>query len=279
MTGRTQARAVAHWGLWSAYPGRVRPSHGAWRWVPATLSLVLVLAIWWGVTASGLVPSVVLPNPLDVVARVVAWALDGTGWRYLVPTLGAALIGSLIAMVVAIPMGVAIAHSRLLAAVFEPFVAFSQTVPLVAIAPLLALWIGYGVVPIAVLCAIISFFPMVTTTVIGIRGMDMRIIEHAWLDGAGPWQRLFHVELPIAAPAILAGVRAGFVLSMTGAIVGEFVMGGRGLGTLLTISREGADSVGVFAVLVWIVAAALVLQGSIQIAERASTRRLQGEQS
>ena len=279
MTGRTQARAVAHWGLWSAYPGRVRPTHGAWRWIPATLALGLVLLLWWGVTATGLVPKVVLPNPFDVVVRVAAWAVDGTGWRYLVPTLGAALLGSVIAMVAAIPLGIAIAHSRLLAAIFEPFVAFSQTIPLVAIAPLLALWIGYGLVPIAVLCAIISFFPMVTTTVIGLRGMDMRIIEHAMLDGASPWQRLLHVELPIAAPAVLAGIRAGFVLSMTGAIVGEFVMGGAGLGTLLTISREAADSVGVFAVLVWIAVAALVLQGSIQIAERASTHRLQGEHS
>ena len=279
MTGRTQSRAVAHWGLWSAYPGRVRPTHGAWRWVPATLALTLVIVSWWGVTASGLVPRVILPEPWDVVTRVTAWVGDGTGWRYLAPTLGAALMGSLIAMVVAIPLGVAIAHSRLMAAVFEPFVAFSQTIPLVAIAPLLALWIGYGVRPIAVLCAVISFFPMVTTAVVGLRGMDMRIIEHAMLDGASPLQRLVHVELPIAAPAILAGIRAGFVLSMTGAIVGEFVMGGDGLGTLLTISREAADSVGVFAVLVWIAAAALVLQGSIQIAERASTRRLQGEHS
>lgn len=279
VTGRTQARAVAHWGLWSAYPGRVRPTHGAWRWVPATLALSVVLLIWWGITATGLVPKVILPNPVDVVARVLEWAVDGTGWRYLAPTLGAALVGSVIATVVAIPLGIMIAHSRLLAAVFEPFVAFSQTVPLVAIAPLLALWIGYGVVPVAMLCAIISFFPMVTTTVVGLRGMDMRIIEHAWLDGAGLWQRLLHIELPIAAPAILAGVRAGFVLSMTGAIVGEFVMGGSGLGTLLTISREAADSVGVFAVLVWIVAAALLLQGAIQTAERASTRRIQGEQS
>lgn len=276
---RTSARTVARWGLWSAFPGRVRPTHGAWRWVPATTALTVVLLMWWGVTTTGLVPDVILPNPVDVLVRVLSWVSDGTGWRYLVPTLGAAILGSLIAMVVAIPMGITIAHSRLMAAIFEPFVAFSQVIPLVAIAPLLALWIGYGVVPIAMLCAIIAFFPMVTTIVVGFRGMDMRIIEHALLDGAGLWQRLFHVELPIAAPAILAGVRAGFVLSMTGAIVGEFVMGGSGLGTLLTISREAADSVGVFAVLVWIVAAALALQGLIQIAERASVRRLQGEHS
>lgn len=276
---RTAARAAAHWGLWSAYPGRVRPTHGRWRWVPATAALAAVLLLWWSLTTTGLVSAVFLPKPLDVVARVLAWVVDGTGWRYLVPTLGAAILGSVIAMLVAVPVGIVISHSRLMAAVLEPFVAFSQVIPLVAIAPLLVLWIGYGVVPIAVLCAIISFFPMITTTIVGLRGLDMRIVEHALLDGADVWQRLWNVELPIAAPAILAGVRAGFVLSMTGAIVGEFVMGGAGLGTLLTISLVAADAVGVFAVLVWIAATALVLQGAIQIAERASTRRLQGEQS
>lgn len=270
---------MAHWGLWSAYPGRVRPTHGAWRWVPATVALSFILLLWWSVTATGLVAAVILPNPVDVSLRVVSWVIDGTGWQYLVPTLGAAVLGSILAVLVAVPMGVAIAHSRLMAAIFEPFVAFSQVIPLVAIAPLLALWIGYGVVPIALLCAIIAFFPMVTTTVIGLRGIDMPTLEHALIDGASPSQRLIHVEMPVAAPAILAGIRAGFVLSMTGAIVGEFVMGGAGLGTLLTISRQASDSIGVFAVLVWIAATALVLQGSIQIAERASTRRLQGEHS
>lgn len=235
--------------------------------------------LWWAVSSAGIVSSAILPHPRDVAARVIDWIFDGTGVRYLVPTLGAAVMGSLLAMIVAIPMGIVIAHSRLLASILEPFVAFSQVIPLVAIAPLLVLWIGYGTVPIAVLCAIISFFPMVTTTVIGLRGMDMRIMEHALLDGADPWQRLVHVQLPIAAPAILAGIRAGFVLSMTGAIVGEFVMGGAGLGTLFTILRTSADYTGVFAVLVWIAFTALLLQGLIHIAERASTARLQGEHS
>lgn len=274
-----QSRTASRWGLWSAYPGRVRATHGNWRWAPPAVALAAVMSLWWAVTALGLVSAAILPNPLDVASRVISWLFDGTGWRYLVPTLGAAIIGSLLALLVAVPMGVVIAHSRLLAAVLEPFVAFSQVIPLVAIAPLLVLWIGYGIIPIAVLCAIISFFPMVTTTVIGLRGMDMRIMEHAVLDGAGPWQRLVDVQLPIAAPAILAGIRAGFVLSLTGAIVGEFVMGGAGLGTLLTIQRTTADYVGVFAVLVWIAITALLLQGAIQIAERASTARLQGEHS
>ena len=285
VTSRPHARAVPpasqakrrRNGWWSAYPARSRPLSRAQRRRPATLALVVVLVLWWAATRAGAVPAVLLPNPVAVAGRVVTWTLDGTVWRYLWPTVAAALLGSLMATVTALVLGIVSSHSRWLAAIVEPFVAFSQTVPLVALAPLLALWIGYGTLPIAVLAAIIAFFPMITTTVVGLRGIDMRMIENAWLDGANSWQRLIHIELPIAAPAILAGIRAGFVLSMTGAIVGEFVIGGSGLGTLLTISREATDTTGVFAVLVVIAAVALAFAGLIQKAERASIRRLQGE--
>nr|WP_231979941.1 ABC transporter permease subunit [Tessaracoccus coleopterorum] len=116
------------------------------------------------------------------------------------------------AVLIALPLGYLATHSRLLGAVVEPFIAVSQTVPLVAIAPLLVLWIGYGTVPIAILCAIVAFFPMVTTTVVGFRALDMRVIETALLDGADAWQRLIHVEGPMAAPAVLAGVRGEWCL-------------------------------------------------------------------
>ncbi|MFT3889226.1 MAG: ABC transporter permease [Arachnia sp.] len=274
---RVRARGLAHLGLWSAYPGRIRP--GRLRWLPATIALAVTLLIWLAITETGAVDPLYLPSPLDVAARMVQQAGLGIAWRYLAPTLIAALAGAGIAVAVALPLGVLVSHSRLLAAVLEPVIAFSQTVPLVAIAPLLVLWIGYGTVPIAVLCAIVAFFPMVTTTVVGFRGLDARKIEQALLDGAGGWRRLWHIELPISAPAILAGVRGGLVLAMTGAVVGEMVMGGAGLGTLLTLSREAADTAAVFAVVAWISLAAMALYFLVQLAERAAIGRLQGEDS
>lgn len=270
-------RSTRNWGLWSPYPGRVRAFYGLWRWVPGVAAVTGLLLVWWLAASTGLVSSIVLPDPLAVAGRAMGWATSGVLWPYLLPTLGAATVGSVIAALIAIPLGIGMAHSRLLAAAAEPFVAFSQTIPLVAIAPLLVLWIGYGTVPVAVLCAIIAFFPMLTTTIVGLRNIDARIIEHSLLDGADFAARLFQVELPVAGPAILAGVRAGVILSMTGAIVGEFVMGGSGLGTLLTISREGVDTVGVFAVLVWISITAMVLQSLVRIPERYSNQLLQGE--
>ena len=280
MTSAPQpARRKQRLALWSAYPAQSRAVGVIRGQRPAVVATVVVFCGWFLVSALNVVPTAFLPEPLPVLARAWTWLLDGTLWRYLWPTLSAALAGALIATVASLALGIVSAHSRFLAAIFEPFVAVSQTIPLVALAPLLALWIGYGALPISVLAAIIAFFPMVTTTLVGLRSIDVRMIENAWLDGATASQRLIHIELPIAAPAILAGIRAGFVLSMTGAIVGEFVIGGAGFGALLTISREAMDTVGVFAVLLWIAAVALSLAGLIHIAERASARRIQGENS
>ena len=272
-----RSRAIARLGLWSAYPARTRSVTPAARVAPPLVAVAVLLAVWWALAQ--VTPVVLLPDPIDVVGRVWRWVGSSIGWRYAWPTLAAALLGSGLALVVALPLGFIVAHSRLLGAVIEPFIAFSQTVPLVAVAPLLVLWVGYGTTPIAMLCAIIAFFPMVTTTVVGLRSLDMRIIETAWLDGADAWQRLIHLEVPVAAPAILAGVRGGVVLSMTGAIVGEFVMGGEGLGTLLTISREAADTTGVFAVLILIAVMAAALVALLSVLERAAISNLQGEHS
>lgn len=268
-------RRLSHWGLWSAYTARTRPLPG--RWVPAGIAALLLLLAWWLVTAGGLIDPYLLPGPGQVLGRMWDQLSSGLALRYLTPTLTAALLGAAIAVAVAQPTGFLIAHSRLLAAVLEPFVALSQTVPLVAVAPLLVLWIGYGTAPIAILCAIIAFFPMVTTTVVGLRSLDMRVVENSMLDGASAWQRICHIELPMTAPTILAGVRGGVVLSMTGAVVGELVMGGTGMATLLTLSRDAADVAAVFAVVVWISVSALIFYGLVSLLERAAVNRVQGE--
>ncbi|MFV0430063.1 MAG: ABC transporter permease [Arachnia sp.] len=275
MSATRRTSLASRLGLWSAYPVRVQ--RAPWSWTPAAGLLLIVVVAWSAAACSGAVPAVALPDPVDVAARCVEWVANGVILRYVGPTLAAAVAGSALAALVGVPLGILIAHSRFFAAALEPWVAFSQTVPLVAVAPLLVIWLDYGTTSVAVLAAIIAFFPMVTTTVVGVRGLDRTLIEQAWLDGATGQQRLWHVELPVAAPAILAGLRAGVVLSMTGAIVGEFVMGGQGIGTLIAISREAADTVGVFALLVWIAILALALQGLIHAAEGLAARRLEGD--
>ena len=253
--------------FWSAYP--IRPRRRGWRnAAPSVLFGAVLLLSWWALTSSGAIAQIVLPNPVDVLGRFGTDLARGHILGYVWPTVVEALLGSLIAAVIALPLAYVVSHSRLLAKVIEPYVALSQTVPLVALAPILALWVGYGTLPIALLCALIAFFPMITTAVLGFRSLDPRVIDAACLDGASGPQLLRHVELPLAAPALLAGLRAGLVLSVTGAIVGEFMMGGSGLATWLTLQRDRADTVGMFAVLIWVSGVALTLHGLVHRFER-----------
>jgi binding-protein-dependent transport system inner membrane component len=101
---------------------------------------------------------------------------------------------------------------------------------------------GYGPLPVVVLCALIVFFPMVVNTMLGMRTLDLDLVDSARVEGAGGLSLLWYVELPLALPSILAGLRTSLTLSITGAVVGEFVVGGHGLGELLIVQRSYSGS-------------------------------------
>ena len=123
-----RSKAIAQLGLWSAYPARTRPATPAARTVPPLVAVALLSLMWWALAR--VTPAVLLPDPVGVAGRVIHWVGSGIGWRYAWPTLAAALLGSGLALLAALPLGFVVAHSRLLGAIIEPFVAFSQTVPL-----------------------------------------------------------------------------------------------------------------------------------------------------
>ena len=169
---------------------------------------------------------------------------------------------------VALPSAYAIYRSRLLAAAVEPFLGATQALPAIAIAPILVLWVGYGFVAIVVLCALMVFFPILVSTVVGLRHIDRELLEAAALDGATGWSMAWHMELPLAAPAILGGLRNGFALSVTGAVVGEMVMGGTGLGQVLTQMRNNVDTAGMFVIIIILCTMATLLYTIVYRIER-----------
>ncbi|MET8679632.1 ABC transporter permease subunit [Streptomyces sp. NPDC004647] len=183
-----------------------------------------------------------------------------------------ALAGSGLGLMVALPLGYLMAHSPLAASTLQPYIAASQALPAIAVAPLLALWMGYGLLPIAVLCALLVFFPILVSTVHGFRSLDGDILDAARVDGVRRWGMLWHIELPLALPQILASVRTGLTLSITGAVVGEFVMGGEGLGQLLAVQRGEADTLGLFATLLTLTLLAAIFYGLVRLVERWTQR-------
>lgn len=221
-----------------------------------------VLALWWSAAEAGTLPAYFLPHPARVWQTLWHGLTQGTLLAAAGETLTAAAIGCLAATVIGIPLGYLIARSRVVAATIGPYLAASQAVPAVALAPLLVIWIGYGLLPITVLCTIIVIFPVVISTALGIRELDPDIIDAALLDGAGRLDLVRRIEMPLASPAILAGIRTGFTLSVTGAVVGEMVMGGNGLGAALS---KGQGSTANVAQLFAVIAILIVLAVGIYL--------------
>ncbi len=236
--------------------------------LPPLVFGLFLLVVWDIVTRTGAVAEFYLPAPLDLARHFLDDVFHGDLVEYTKETVWEALAGSGIGIAVALPLGYLIARSELAAAALQPYVAASQAMPAVALAPLLALWIGYGLLPIAVLCALLVFFPILVNTVLGLRSLDPDVMGAARVDGVGWWGMLWYIELPLALPSVLAGVRNGLTLSITGAVVGEFVMGGDGLGQLLSVQRQEADTIGLFSTLVMLGLLAAVLYGVVRLVER-----------
>lgn len=236
--------------------------------LPALALGLLALLIWQIVAQSGLVNEFLLPAPADVARSFWLSLSDGLLTSYALQTLIESLAGFALGAMVALPLGYAIAHSRLVAGATQPYIAASQALPAVALAPLLVTWLGIGRQPVVILCALISFFPSVITTVLGLRTLDRDVLDAARVAGAGRWAMLWHIELPLALPSILAGLRASLTLSVTGAVVGEFMLGDQGLGGLLMIARGNLDMPLEFATLLMLMLLAAALYGVARLIER-----------
>ncbi len=233
---------------------------------PALVGAVALL-LWQLIAQDGVISAYLLPTPAQVAHSFFDALQSGLFLQYGATTLQESLVGFALGAAVALPLGYAIARSRTLAAALEPYLAASQAIPAVALAPLLVLWLGYGLAPIAALCALIVFFPAAVNTTLGFRRLDRNIIDAARLDGASGLALLRYIEAPLALPTVLAGLRASLTLSITGAVVGEFVLSDRGLGGLLTIARGNFDVPLVFATLFALALMATALYGVARLIE------------
>jgi len=219
----------------------------------------VVLSYWVG--------PLVLPHPWTVLLRL-GLELQEDLPIHALSTFGISALGGVLGAMVALPLGYFVSHSGLISRAVSPYLAASQAIPAVALAPLLVVLFGYGLMPKAMLCALMVFFPITINTSLGFMQLEPDLIGAALVDGANKVQLLTQIELPLALPAILAGIRNGLVLSVTGAVVGEFVIGGSGLGYLLGIYRDRYDTAGVLAVLVALAMGAIALFEVVRRIER-----------
>lgn len=236
-------------------------------WLIVPVSLLAGLALWAAfVHASGL-PAFILPGPALVWARFVEAASDGSLLRHALVTLQEVLGGLALGVLAASLLGYLLARSRRLERALAPYVVASQSVPIVAIAPLLVIWFGPGLLSKVLICALIVFFPVLINTIVGLHGVPSELRELMRTLRASRWQTFRLLELPASLPVFLGGLRIGATLAVIGAVVGEFVNSDRGLGFLISVGRGQYDTALVFVGVFTLIAMALVLYGLVLLLE------------
>ncbi|HEY7023360.1 MAG TPA: ABC transporter permease [Candidatus Limnocylindrales bacterium] len=230
---------------------------------------VLFVVAWKLIVVVGGYPVFILPPPERVFQRFVeAWG-DGTIEPHFLATLTEIAIGFAVGAGVGVVSGYLLARSAVAERLLSPYLVAAQATPILVLAPLLVVWLGTGLLPKVVICALIVFFPVTVATMVGIRSVDRRLLELGRSLRATRWQVFAHLELPAAMPQILGGMRVGVTLAVIGAIVGEWAGADKGLGVLINLARGSLfDYPLMFATLLTIVLIAVVLYLIVVLAER-----------
>ena len=239
---------------------------GLW---PLVVAFAAFIAIWKLVVIIGGLPPFILPPPEAVAVRFVTAWTDGTMAPHAATTLGEVALGFAVGAAIGLVAGYALARSRLVERLLSPYLVAAQAVPILALAPLLALWFGPGLLAKVIICGLIVFFPVAIATMVGIRSTDRGLLELARSLRATRRQILTTLEIPGALPSILGGLRVGVTLAVVGAIVGEWAGADKGLGVLVNLARGSLFDIPLmFATLVTIALLGIGLYLVVVLAER-----------
>ncbi len=212
--------------------------------------LVLVLLLWQLAVTAGQIPPFLVPAPL----RVARALLNAFGSGVLAPAIGVTLYETLAGFVLgsamAIAIGSLIAYSRICKLGLYPYVVAFQAIPKIAIAPLIVVWFGFGLTSKIVTAALVALFPVLVNTIAGLEAAEAGHLELMRAICASRWQAFLWVRWPACLPYLFAGLEAGLIFSLIGAIVAEFVGAKSGLGTYILTLQFNMDTAGVFAGLI-----------------------------
>lgn len=232
------------------------------------LSLIVALAVWALAADASRLPAFMLPSPLNVWSRLMRALSDGSLLRNTLVTFVEVLGGLSLGMGVALSLGYALAKSPTAERLLAPYIVASQSVPTVAIAPLLVIWFGPGIFSKILVAALIVFFPVLVNSIVGVRSVPEELKDLMRSLRATRWQVFTKLEAPAAMPVILGGLKVGATLSVIGAVVGEFVGSDAGLGFLINVGRGQYDTALVFVAILVLIVMALGMYAVVDLLER-----------
>lgn len=227
----------------------VRKRYNLWL-IPFEIVLLFLIASF--AKSHFHIPNYIFPAPIAILRRFVSTLLDGSILPDLWATTYESSLGFLIAFGLTLILGYAIAKSKLISNLVMPYLIALNTIPSVALAPFLVLWFGFGYVPKVTTAVILMFFPMLINNISAIKLAEERVRTLVRFYRPSRGKAFAKFELPAALPVIFSGIKVSITLSVIGAVVGEFVSGHEGLGSLVNIAKANFDMELMFVGLIWL---------------------------
>ncbi len=218
--------------------------------------LIVLLAVWEFSVRYWDMPIYILPAPSKIFNALVAGLSFQDFWGeqrfyiHIMVTLSEAALGFIVGVVAGVAFGGLVSQAPILESIITPYVMGFQSLPKVAVAPLIVIWFGFGMGSKVVLVAMLVFFPLMINSIAGFKSVESDLHELLHSLSASRWQVFRTVQIPSALPYIFAGLEMGIVYSFIGAVVGEFVGGTRGLGVQVLQMTAAMDVSGMFAALI-----------------------------
>lgn len=235
-------------------------------WLLPAATMVALLLAWEAVARLLAIPAFILPLPSAIVSIAVEWRQHLPA--HFAVTLYETLAGFALSIVVAVPVAVLIISSRLLSGTIYPILLVLQSVPKVAIAPLLLVWVGYGELPKILVVFLVCFFPIVISTAAGLNAAPPEMLDLVRVLSASRLRTLVKVRFPYAMPQIFVGLKVAITLAVIGSVIGEFVGAERGLGYLIVASSAQVNTALAFASMILLSVMSIALFYFIEWLER-----------
>lgn len=238
------------------------------------LSLLALLAVWhvWAAATSPLV----LPAPGDVLSRLITYVGEGRATPHIVVTVKEILSGFVVGTAVGVVLGTLAAEFALARRLIMPYVIITQALPKFALAPILVIWLGFGMAPKIVIAALIAFFPVLENTYLGLSSTPRTMMELFSALRASRWTTLIRCRVPHALPALFSGLRVALMLSLVGAVVAEYVGANKGLGALIIVAQGTLDTELMFVSFVLLTLLGLLLDSLHSLVQMIVMRRVYG---